>query len=758
MAVLSFQSADGKVAIKASTAADTANYWRRFSARVGENASRYCSYRSSLAGRLAIALPSQSHRLTDAGEEAAMQWDNLPPVFYETAVYNVNIYLSDIESEPRVVHKLKEVSDLFTAISVGDNKWVLTAPLSFLNEPGIFELSYRYKPVGMAERTDTFAFRVVSPKLDTKDDYLHILNDINRKYNEIVFQYLTKTVQSLDKGGRTDNDVIWLSIFRQVIDNYIKAVTYIVTRPHLRETKEVHYSHADRIKRWTPAMAQKYAQSENRGTLGRDYFRHEATINTCDTAENRFVKFSLERISRRLAKVFGHIRSHGNEITDSELNTLDEYAIKLRKLSQSPLLRRLKAEPLRTESLVLQKRTGYSQVYRYWIMLQKGIELFNGSTQIGTRPIWELYELWCFLKMRRMVAKILSLHFGNNDEIVENPMPMIEPFTDNSQEHTVYYRKNEDEIRLHYQHTYNRTSGDVHTATTDNRPDIVLTIRKPDGFELTYLFDAKYRVCDDNEFSKEDKDEINALRAADYPPSDAINQMHRYRDAIYYGNKVENVRLHSAKEIIGGYILFPGRGDDEAVRNRYFFKSIETVNIGAFPLLPDHNDPDNEGSLLFEHLTKILVGQSAYEQIRDSIPQHGLSYARPDDLVLVGYYETAILPTILSRRLYYVRTGNERGSINLVPGCEKAKYLLLHNGQNRMLLPLDGNGPRYFNAQTLREMGFSPTGFHYLGFSLKSDTPITTVDIADLPGGRQHTTPYFASIKELQRPHTPTKE
>lgn len=89
MAVLSFQSADGKVAIKASTAADTANCWRRFSARVGENASRYCGYRSSLAGSLAIALPSQSHRLTDVGEEAAMQWNDLPPVFYETAVYNV---------------------------------------------------------------------------------------------------------------------------------------------------------------------------------------------------------------------------------------------------------------------------------------------------------------------------------------------------------------------------------------------------------------------------------------------------------------------------------------------------------------------------------------------------------------------------------------------------------------------------------------------------------------------------------------------
>ena len=42
-------------------------------------------------------------------------------------------------------------------------------------------------------------------------------------------------------------------------------------------------------------------------------------------------------------------------------------------------------------------------------------------------------------------------------------------------------------------------------------------------------------------------------------------------------------------------------------------------------------------------------------------------------------------------------------------------------------------------------------GFHYLGFSLKSSTPIDGIDIADFPVGRQHTTPYFASINELLR-------
>ena len=758
MDVLSYKSTDGHVAITVSTAADMANCWRRFSVRVGEKATTYCYYRSTIAGRLSIALPSLHHSLAEVGEGENTQWCELPPVFYETAVYNISIYLSGIEHESCVIHKLKEVTELFSAINVGENKWVLTAPLSFLNEPGIFELTFKYKPIGQAERTDTFAFRVVSPKLDTKDDYLHILNEINREYNEIVFQYLTKTVQSLDRGGRTDNDVIWLSIFRQVIDGYIKAVSYIAMRPHLQETTEVHYSHADRIKRWTPKMAQRYAQSECRGALGHDYFRHEVTINTNDTAENRFVKFTLERISRRLDQIFKHIRTHNKEITDAELNTFDEYALKLRKLANSPLLRRLKAEPMHNESIVLQKRTGYSQVYRCWIILQKGIELYNGSTQIGVRPIWELYELWCFLKMRQMVANILELHFDNEEEIAEKPMPMIEPFTENKQEHTVFYYKDGDEIRLHYQHTYNRNSGEVHTATTDNRPDIVLTIRKPDGFELTYLFDAKYRVCDDNEFSKEDKDEINALRAADYPPSDAINQMHRYRDAIYYGDKVENVRLHSAKEIIGGYILFPGRGDDQAVRNRYFFKSIETVNIGAFPLLPDHNDPDNEGSLLYEHLTKILTEQSAYEQIRDAVPQHGLVYTRSiaesNDLVLVGYFKAEQKEVILKNKLYYVPAGLGKGSINLVSGFENAKYLLLHHDKDRILLELKGNGPKFFTANTLTGMGFEPSGDYYLGFEIKSLKPIE-IDGFDIKlinlhkSGKQSYKPYFTTFKKL---------
>lgn len=749
------------VEIVANAAADMANCRRRFRARVGDRAETYCDYRSSLPGSLELAAPHNIHRLEQAGVDEACEWKELPPVFYETALYNVSIYLTDVENEPCVLHKLKEVTELFNVISVGDHKWLMSAPLSFVNEPGIFNLTFRYKPCGRPERTDTFSFRVVSPKLDTKDDYNHILADINVKYNEIVFQYLTLTLQNLQRGGRSDNDVVWLSIFRNIAKDFEKWVRFIVNKPHLRQSRTVRYDRADRVKRWTPQMAERFAQVEAEGRLEQEHFRHEEIIHTHNTRENRFVKFALDRISKRLSSIVGTIKARNEnakkqeKVADTEIAELDGYVSSLRRLGNSPLLRGLRGEPLRSESMVLQKRNGYAQVYRYWLLLQKGIELFEGANAIGVRPIWELYELWCFLKLRQMTADILGLHFENPEEIQENPMPMIQPFEDNKQEHTVEYNcADGSKVRLHYQHTYSRKTGDVHTATTENRPDIVLTVVRPDGFELTYLFDAKYRLLDDNNLNKEDRDELVAANGADSPPPDALNQMHRYRDAIYYGS---DQQTHSAKEIIGGYILFPGRGNDESVRNRFFYRSIETVNIGAFPLLPDASDPKNEGSLLFEFLEKILTAPSAIDHIRGSIPQKGLQYnsaeePAPKDLVLVGYYKKEDRDLIINNRLYPVRAALGKGSINLVSGFEKTKYLFLHHGDDRVFVRLKGEGPRFFPKAALEDLGFSPKDDYYLGFDIKDFTPVPGIDPSayKLERKRQHSaTPYFTTIDKF---------
>lgn len=766
MDVFLFRSNNEQVEVRASTAANIHRLYHRFTARVGseEKAMAYCDYSTTIPGVLEIVRPS-SDGLQQVGDFNSKDFHGNPPVFYETAAYNFNIRFKDVEGAPVIIHRLKEIPELFTPLHIQGNEWLLSGQLDFLNEPGIFDLTFRYRPIGGQERTDTVQFRVVSPKLDTKEDYNYILADISREYNEIVFQYLTKTFQNLNTGGKSDNDVVWLSIFRQVVEQYIKAVSYIVNRPHLRERKDVQFSRADRIKRWTPEMAQRFAEHEQQKTLDRAHFRHEITENTGNTRENRFVKFTLDRICRRLDAIFTRIRAKAanpkSEIDPSELQELNGYQSRLRKLANSSLLRSLKGEPLRNESIVLQKKTGYAQIYRYWLMLQKGIELFEGSNYIGVRPIWELYELWCFLKMRSMVAEILELHFENPEEIIETPIVMIEPFSDSKAEHTITYFYGSDVVKLHYQHTYNRRSGEIHTATTDNRPDIVLAIMKPDKMELTYLYDAKYRVTDDDRLSREDAEEIQhlKLKGADYPPSDAINQMHRYRDAIYYGEDRLTRAGFAAKEIIGGYILFPGRGDDESIKERYYYKSIETVNIGAFPLLPNHTDHEEEGNLLRQHLTRILTEQNAYEQIKDSIPQRGLLYTQSlvnsNDLVLVGYYKTDQLNPILDNKLYYVPAALGKGSINLVSGFESTRYLLLHHDKTRMMLELTGEGPRFYPATELEKMGFAPTDKYYLGFEIKSRKPLEIKDL-DLEKlnlrtrGQQSTRPYFTTFAKLK--------
>ncbi|MBD5282747.1 MAG: DUF2357 domain-containing protein [Bacteroides sp.] len=754
MEVLSFKSHNLK--ITANTAADMANCWQRFRARVKEKATTYCDYRSTLPGTLELAT-APSFEPKPVGEPDSQEWKNLPPVFYETATYNVSIYLTEVETAPYVLHKLKEVTELFSVIKVGEHKWLMSAPLSFVNEPGIFELTFKYKPCGKPERTDTFSFRVVSPKLDTKDDYNHILAEINAQYNEIIYQYLTLTLQNLQRGGKSDNDVVWLSIFRHITKEYEKWVRYIVDKPHLRQTRQTYFDRADRIKRWSPRMEERYAQVEAEGRLEREYFRHDEIIHTHNTRENRFVKFTLDRIGKRLTSIVATIKAknarakESDKVADSELAELDGYVASIRRLANSKLFRILRGEPLRSESMVLQKRTGYAQVYKYWLLLQKGIELFEGANAIGVRPIWELYELWCFLKMRQMVADILGLDFANPEEITENPMPMVKPFEDNNQEHTVYYGS---KARLHYQHTYSRKTGEVHTATTENRPDIVLTVVQPDGFELTYLFDAKYRLLDDNKLNREDREEWSASGGADTPPADAINQMHRYRDAIYYGS---DRQTHAAKEIIGGYILFPGRGDNESVRERFFYKSIETVNIGAFPLLPDANDPSNEGSLLHEFLAKILRAEHVADHLDSAIPQKGLEYhmayrPAPTDLVLVGYYKTEQLEAIKQNHLYYVPAALGKGSINLVSGFEKTKYLLLHHDNERLLVRLKGDGPKFYPKPALEALGFSPSGDFYLGFEIVNFEPVPDIDPNSYElerKGQLRYTPYFTTIDKF---------
>lgn len=762
---------DGAYELKASTN-DINPSWRKFCARIPDH-DTYCSYQADGRGTISLYdYVSGTMKGTDPDK-----WPELPPVFFETQCYNFTIFFENIQegTTPHIIHPDKRVCELFNAQQIG-NKAFLNGAINFLNEPGRFDLKFAYTPDNGKEKIAEISFDVVSPKLDTKNDLKTIIQQIRAEYDDIVFRYLTLTYQQFAEGREANNDIIWLAVFKNIIEGYINSVRFILHRPHFRNHHSVDYLKAERIKKWTPTLAERFANDwcNDKEHALNNLYRVERQETTEDTRENRFVKYTLERMGERLKSVLMKIKANsGDQVSDEENQGLDIYLRQLEKLKCASLFKNIgRFDGFRQESIVMQQRTGYSQVYRYWLMLQNGLDLIDGKNSVGVLPIWQLYEVWCFLKMKRIVCQILGLDPHNPDDlpfIHEDKSTMLNPFSGSEMEDKVLYenRENGDLIELGYQYNYNRFKAreGVHSYTSEQKPDIVLNIKKKDqDMILTYLFDAKYRV-------KGDKEILEGKTMSDEPEEDTLNQMHRYRDALYYGfRSVGNL----SKEVIGAYILFPGRMDEglalELIRNEeykklpYYLKSIYQVNIGAYPLLPN----DDSGLLLYDRVFQIIKGQTVLEQLDESVPQRGLSYSPaidPDEqiYVLVGFVEEA-------QREWAFAKKNTYGQYNIHAQGELTKflnvsYLLLYNKGSQTISGsclfgrLPDTNVRVLSPKQMEDIGYKSlhhyTGsYFYYRFGRKPMDQFKDMvwNYKDLPGSNYpYEKPFIITLKELKQ-------
>lgn len=632
MDVLRFECPDYRLTVSTATIEYA---WERFERRVKTDALGYCDYRSSREGTLSLVDPKELAKgVQELNPEVRQtEWKERHPVLFETCEYQFAVefqHLHDTADEkhrPRVHHRMKTVGENFKFYPNGKHSGILVGAIDFLNSPGKFAFAFEYRDEQDSLQSGLMEMYVASPKLDTKNDLRQITALINQEYENYVFDYLTLTFSSFSLvRAERNNSIIWLSIFRSVVDDYFKSVRFIMSRPNNKPVRKTYHARPERIRRWSQQEEERY---RNLGTdADKHYFRYEQMENTVNTRENRFVKYSLHVLGKKFREVFSEVSGLSKDMDAEERKNLAEYTRTFRQLETATFFTKVgEFEGFRQESAILQQRSGYSQIYKAWLMLKNSLDLVDGKMDIGMKKIWELYEIWCFLVMKRLIAKVLNLDLNDSEHVREDKSQMLNTIVKSEMTHVVEFdnKANGDVVRLEYQHTYNRSTKEFKTTTTEQRPDIVVTIRKTDGFVLTYLYDAKYRVQDDkNDCELDDGADIDI---ADYPLPDAINQMHRYRDAIYYAMK-EDERPRG-KEIIGGYILFPGRTEGDAIENRYFYKSIKKVNIGAFPLLPadeEHRDDLVLCDLLEKHLREILMENTAYEQIKDSIPQKGLQY------------------------------------------------------------------------------------------------------------------------------------
>jgi hypothetical protein len=111
--------------------------------------------------------------------------------------------------------------------------------------------------------------------------------------------------------------------------------------------------------------------------------------------------------------------------------------------------------------------------------------------------------------------------------------------------------------------------------TGTQTPDVVIEIARDDMPTVILVLDAKYRLDASEEY-------VNAFGGPS-APIDAINQLHRYRDAIVLAG--EHGRL--ARVVVRGVALFPlsETASADYVSHR-LCESLDVLGVGALPFLP----------------------------------------------------------------------------------------------------------------------------------------------------------------------------
>lgn len=539
-------------------------------------------------------------------------------VFFDNTDYQVWVDFKDYVKNAQFGSILQSDNERFTF-----HRHILVGYLNYGNEIGRSEIRLIYK-VGNETHRFSFSFEVLSSKLDYHKHWKAIIEDIEREYHMLSLDYMRRTFHGFtpDKNGETP-EIIWWSIFAGEQQKFIKACKNIIERPRHRLHGHPACLKADKLKHIPASIENELAEHRQEPA---HLYRVEEQIQTNDTSENRFLKFALAQIADKYEALKKQIESVKG-VSEAMKSEIQAVSTTLKRLQSNPFFRTIgRFKGLNQESLVLQKASGYSQVYRTWNLLRRAYSLNDGIYKLQTKDIATLYEIWCFIEVSHIVKE--QLHLNDEDIDHRNRMEMNGLFTwelgEGEHSRILFKKDNVELAELVYNpkntENDNGSTGikELVTKTVPQKPDIVLRLTKNDlheGMKLTYLFDAKYRIG-------------GKVKGVDVPPDDAINQMHRYRDAIYYKDYSSDTLK---KEVIGGYILFPGDGEPTEIEVSNFYKSIAEVNIGAFPLRPK----DERNRRLLEQFIEGLINTKSQETISRVIPQKG-TFVDVGNRVLIG--------------------------------------------------------------------------------------------------------------------------
>ena len=584
---------------------------------------------SSLAEAQFYALPeSGSQEYLDEDEELTeksrfLEFDRMPPLFFENRDYQFVFTFEKAVKRAQIIHPLASVTDSF---HLHNKKRLFSGNINFGNNIGWFHLLLQYRIDGSLYE-DRISFQVLPVKMDFQKDLESILCIIDETYPLWRFSFAQKTDEELGRSRKPHERffLLWLAQFNSHCDSLVKAVKLITRQPHTRLLPEERVVRAEKIRgRLSHALEERIVEN-NRAGLNHLKYRITRQTLQVDTPENRFVKMVLQKTVTNLTKLIS-ISASDKRLSTVFRESMKKQILPFQAFLSSPLFRQVgDFEGLDSESLVLHHRLGYARIYRIWQDLKMYLDLFGKHASISMKTISELYEVWCFLEIRRLLMELGFEPKNNRKPCLV--LDGLELELKNGAGAAFVLEKDGITIDLSHEPVFDNKKNPaferIFTYTVRQKPDILLRAAFPDGRKLYWIFDAKYRI-DTDWVGNEDR-----------VPEDAINQMHRYRDALVHLNRSET----KERPIIGAYALYPGFFEEEGKTNPYS-DGIEEVGIGAFPLLPGQKN-----LWLKQFLKNTFVSDSGYNTTHSDvlllsessrIPTLYMSTYLYDDLTLIA--------------------------------------------------------------------------------------------------------------------------
>lgn len=646
---------------------------------------------------------------------------------------------------------------------------------------------------------------VQSVKSDYRKDYRDMLEFITEKCTDLLFQANSPVTQTIDIDYTKDPQTLYqkFAFIKSVIgtDEFSEAVHRIVTAPVTKWSEISEEKDIRNARRFSNSNIKEILKGGRRTKLPDSHFLKAYGLKTLpervtsirktdsvDTNENRFIKHALENflkfctdINKKAVEFRYNKLINESELLIQELESQLHHSI-FREISRPTTLK--------LNSPVLQRKEGYREVLRVWLMFDLAAKLiWSGGDDVysgGKKDIATLYEYWLFFKLLDLFQNIFEIEPLGISELIKETDDGLSLQIKQGRFTALRGVYNSDSRKLNIRFNYNRTfsgrkdypkSG---SWTTSLRPDYTLSFwplgiseKRAEKQELIVHihFDAKYKVAnlvdyiEQNAEEKLDEEKVENRKGV-YKNADLL-KMHAYKDAIrrtggayvlYPGdNPINKKGFHEIIPGLGAFPVKPSKDDSGIGELKEFILEVINHFINrasqrekmAFRTFDVHQTPPDSNNEVIELLPE------TYNANRDLIPD--------DTYVLVGYYKSPEqYKWIKEKNLYNFRMGSENGSLILDKETVGSKYLLLHTKGDQSsgeIWKIVSRGPKVFSKEDMIAKKYpSPSHDTYLVIELEpvKDSELQNISwefkqLSNYQTRRASAIPFTASLAELMK-------